>query len=127
MAGHWGEGSKDLHTFIQDCAEARVAYLTRTTGRQESERMLGMVVGHGCWAISPVDLAFIIFDDFAIPTKGEVGWSATPKFYHFFPQNSVCWGVLSFVEDPDLSASTACATSATLLSEFRGFFCFFCF
>ena len=45
VAGHWGEGSKDLHTFIQDCAEARVAYLTRTTGRQESERMLGMIVG----------------------------------------------------------------------------------
>ena len=45
VAGHWGEGSKDLHTFIQDCAEARVAYLTRSTGRQESERMLGMVVG----------------------------------------------------------------------------------
>ena len=45
VAGHWGEGSKDLHTFIQDCAEARVAYLTRTTGRQESERLLGMIVG----------------------------------------------------------------------------------
>ena len=45
VAGHWGEGSRDLHTFIQDCAEARVAYLTRSTGRQESERMLGMIVG----------------------------------------------------------------------------------
>ena len=45
VAGQWGEGSKDLHSFIQDCAEARVAYLTRATGRHESERMLGMIVG----------------------------------------------------------------------------------
>ena len=34
-----------FYTFIQDCAEARVAYLTRATGRQESERLLGMIVG----------------------------------------------------------------------------------
>ena len=45
VAGNWGEGSKDLHTFIQACAEARAAYLTRSTGQQQSERMLGMIVG----------------------------------------------------------------------------------
>ena len=25
VVGHWGEGSKDLHTFVQTCAEAKVA------------------------------------------------------------------------------------------------------
>ena len=45
VVGHWGEGSKDLHTFVQTCAEAKVAHLVRATGRQESEHLLGMVVG----------------------------------------------------------------------------------
>ena len=45
MAGHWGEGSSDLHSFIQSCAEAKVAHMVRATGRQETERLLGMVVG----------------------------------------------------------------------------------
>ena len=45
MVGHWGEGSKDLHTFVQTCAEAKVAHLVRATGRQESEHLLGMAVG----------------------------------------------------------------------------------
>ena len=45
VAGHWGEGSSDLHSFIQSCAEARVAHMVRSTGRQETERLLGMVVG----------------------------------------------------------------------------------
>ena len=45
VAGNWGEGSQDLHTFIQTCAEARVAHLTRASGRQETERLLGSTVG----------------------------------------------------------------------------------
>ena len=45
VVGQWGEGSKDLHHFIQVCAEARVAHLTRATGRQESEHLLGLIVG----------------------------------------------------------------------------------
>ena len=45
VAGHWGEGSSDLHSFIQSCAEAKVAHMVRATGRQETERLLGMVVG----------------------------------------------------------------------------------
>ena len=45
VAGHWGEGSSDLHSFVQSCAEAKVAHMVRATGRQETERLLGMVVG----------------------------------------------------------------------------------
>ena len=45
VVGQWGEGSKDLHHFIQVCAEAREAHLTRATGRQESEHLLGLIVG----------------------------------------------------------------------------------
>ena len=45
VAGGWGECSEPLHKLVQTCAEARVAHLTRTTGRQETERMLGQVVG----------------------------------------------------------------------------------
>ena len=45
MVGQWGEGSRDLHHFVQVCAEARVAHLTRATGRQESEHLLGLIVG----------------------------------------------------------------------------------
>ena len=45
VVGQWGEGSKDLHHFVQVCAEARVAHLTRATGRQESEHLLGLIVG----------------------------------------------------------------------------------
>merc|ERR1711978_558341 len=48
----WGEGSKDLHHFIQVCAEARVAHLTRATGRQESEHLLGLIVGQYRWLLS---------------------------------------------------------------------------
>jgi hypothetical protein len=43
VAGNWGEGSIDLHLFIQNCAEARVAHLARSSGRQESERLLGQL------------------------------------------------------------------------------------
>ena len=32
VAGHWGEGSKDLHSFEQSCAEAKVAHMVRSTG-----------------------------------------------------------------------------------------------
>ena len=45
VAGNWGEGSQDLHSYIQTCAEARVAHLTRASGRQETERLLGTTVG----------------------------------------------------------------------------------
>ena len=45
VAGNWGEGSQDLHSYIQTCAEARVAHLTRASGRQETERLLGTIVG----------------------------------------------------------------------------------
>ena len=44
VAGNWGEGSQDLHSYIQTCAEARVAHLTRASGRQETERLLGTTV-----------------------------------------------------------------------------------
>ena len=45
VAGQWGEGSKDLHSFVQSCAEARVAHMVRATGRQEMiEQLLGTVV-----------------------------------------------------------------------------------
>ena len=45
VAGAWGEGSRHLHSFIQTCAESRVRYLCRTTGRQENEQLMGTVVG----------------------------------------------------------------------------------
>ena len=44
--------SKDLHHFIQVCAESRVAHLTRATGRQESEHLLGLIVGQYRWLLS---------------------------------------------------------------------------
>ena len=34
-----------MHSFVQSCAEAKVAHIVRATGRQETERLLGMVVG----------------------------------------------------------------------------------
>ena len=45
VVGNWGEGSEDLHSLVQTCAEARVAHICRTTGRQESEQLLGTIVG----------------------------------------------------------------------------------
>ena len=45
VVGNWGEGSEDLHALIQTCAEARVAHICRSTGRQESEHLLGTIVG----------------------------------------------------------------------------------
>ena len=45
VVGQWGIGRKDLHHFIQVCAKSRVAHLTRATGRQESEHLLGLIVG----------------------------------------------------------------------------------
>ena len=45
VAGAWGEGSEALHALVQTCAEARVAHLCRANGRQETEHMLGQVVG----------------------------------------------------------------------------------
>ena len=43
--GKGGEGSEDLHALVQTCAEARVAHICRSTGRQESEHLLGTIVG----------------------------------------------------------------------------------
>ena len=45
VSGAWGEGSEALHALVQTCAEARVAHLCRATGRQETEYLLGEVVG----------------------------------------------------------------------------------
>ena len=45
VAGHWGEGSEHIHALIQSCAKARVAHLCRTSGRRDSERLLGPIVG----------------------------------------------------------------------------------
>ena len=45
VVGNWGEGSEDLHALVQTCAEARVAQICRSTGRQESEHLLGTIVG----------------------------------------------------------------------------------
>ena len=36
---------EDLHALVQTCAEARVAHICRTSGRQESEQLLGTIVG----------------------------------------------------------------------------------
>ena len=44
VSGAWGEGSRDLHAFIQTCAESRVAFLTRSTGRPASDNLLGSTV-----------------------------------------------------------------------------------
>ena len=44
VSGAWGEGSRDLHAFIQTCAEARVAFLTRSSGRAASDNLLGSTV-----------------------------------------------------------------------------------
>ena len=41
VVGNWGEGSEDLHALTQTFAEARVAHICRSTGRQESEHLLG--------------------------------------------------------------------------------------
>ena len=43
--GQLGLGSEDLHALVQTCAEARVAHICRTSGRQESEQLLGTIVG----------------------------------------------------------------------------------
>ena len=45
MSCNWGEGSEDLHALVQTCAESRVAHICRTSGRQESEQLLGTIVG----------------------------------------------------------------------------------
>ena len=45
MSGAWGEGLEALHAIVQICTEARVAYLYRATNRQETEYLLGEVVG----------------------------------------------------------------------------------
>ena len=45
MSGALGEGLEALHSLVQTYAEARVAYLCRATGRQETEYLLGEVVG----------------------------------------------------------------------------------
>ena len=44
VAGQWGEASKDLHWFIQTCAEARAAYISRSSGQEVSEKKLGTIV-----------------------------------------------------------------------------------
>ena len=44
VAGHWGEGSKDLHGFIQTCAEAKAEYISRSSGKTLSDTMLGTIV-----------------------------------------------------------------------------------
>ena len=45
VAGYWGEGSEDLHALVQTCAEARVSHICRSSGRPESEHLLGTIVG----------------------------------------------------------------------------------
>ena len=45
VGGAFGEGSLNLHSLIQSCAEARVQHLIRLTGQQEMERYLGTIVG----------------------------------------------------------------------------------
>ena len=45
VAGNWGECSEDLHSLVQSCAEARVAHICRSTGRQELEHLH---VNRGC-------------------------------------------------------------------------------
>ena len=54
VAGQWGEGSADLHALIQSCAESKVAHICRSTGRQESENELGVIVGQYRRLISTV-------------------------------------------------------------------------
>ena len=44
VAGAWSEGSRHLHELIQTCAESKVAFLCRSTGRQEKEGLLGTLV-----------------------------------------------------------------------------------
>ena len=43
VMGAWAEGSKDLHSLIQSCAESKVAHLCRSTGRQEMEGQLSII------------------------------------------------------------------------------------
>ena len=44
VAGAWGEGSENLHSLIQTCAESQVAHLVRSTGKQEMEKKLSGLV-----------------------------------------------------------------------------------
>ena len=44
VSGAWGEGSEALHALVQTCAEARVAFLCRSTGRQDTEYLLSQEV-----------------------------------------------------------------------------------
>jgi hypothetical protein len=44
VAGALGEGSQDLHALIQASAESRVAFKCRSSGRQETDRQLGLKV-----------------------------------------------------------------------------------
>ena len=52
QALHWGEGSRDLHTFIQDCAEAMVALPHLLIWRSG----VGVDAWHDCWKVPQVDI-----------------------------------------------------------------------
>ena len=52
VVGKWGEGSEDLHALVQTCAEAGVGHICRSTGRQESDHLLGTMVGQYVDALS---------------------------------------------------------------------------
>ena len=52
VVGNWGEGSEDLHALVQTCAEVRVAHICRSTGRQESDHLLGTIVSQYVDALS---------------------------------------------------------------------------
>ena len=44
VAGAWADGSKHLHSLLQSCAESRVEHLIRSTGRQEMEGQLSIII-----------------------------------------------------------------------------------
>ena len=44
VAGAWADGSKHLHALLQSCAESRVEHLIRSTGRQEMEGQLSVII-----------------------------------------------------------------------------------
>ena len=44
VAGAWADGSKHLHSLLQSCAESRVEHLIRSTGRQELQGQMSVIV-----------------------------------------------------------------------------------
>ena len=45
VAGAWADCSSHLHSLLQACAESRVEHLCRSTGRQDMERQMSVIVG----------------------------------------------------------------------------------